>query len=355
MTAFNAEKWIAEAIQSILAQTMPEFEIIIINDGSTDETDTVIRSFHDERIRYIHCTQNKGISVRANQALLIAESELIARFDADDISAPDRLEKQINAFEKENELIVCSSWCRYIDEEGRPKEIFRRAKTEPVELFISLLKGENYTVNSAAMFRKDAMLTVGGYNEALSLSEDVDLLLRMVCRGGTIRVLPEVLLSIRSAESSITKQRREIVEKTFNDVMKNFYRMLGLSDLIELNLFTSFFNNEERFIASLNEQKVKLFFVTVRNMAEAISRIKPLGGHYKQRFLGEISSKIKKVYTNLQTFVRLKESLSNPEFAKRLSPERRIQIEEIAAAAEVLNTGDIEAAIFNATRAVEIS
>ena len=106
MPAYNAEKYIREAIESILNQTYTDFEFIIINDGSTDKTKEIIKSYSDPRIVYMENEENSGIVVTLNKGLKCAQGEYIARMDSDDISLPDRFEKQIAYMDKHKDVGV---------------------------------------------------------------------------------------------------------------------------------------------------------------------------------------------------------------------------------------------------------
>lgn len=110
MPVYNGERYLREAIDSILGQTFRDFEFLIINDGSTDGTEAIIQSFHDSRIRYIKNESNLKLIATLNKGLVLAKGEFIARMDADDIAVSTRLEKQL-AFMKENESVgICGSW-----------------------------------------------------------------------------------------------------------------------------------------------------------------------------------------------------------------------------------------------------
>ena len=95
MPVYNAGRYLSQAVQSILEQTYKDFELIIINDGSTDNSKTVIESFNDNRIRYFENEKNSGIVYSRNKGLKLAKGEYIGMFDADDIAYPEKFEKQI--------------------------------------------------------------------------------------------------------------------------------------------------------------------------------------------------------------------------------------------------------------------
>src|ERR1700722_365222 len=117
MPAYNAGKYIGEAIRSVLDQSFRDFELLIVNDGSTDNTKTVVSSFADNRIRVLEQSY-KGISVALNAGLLVAKGYYIARFDADDICFPQRLSKQVNFLDANPGYILVGSDAEYIQENG---------------------------------------------------------------------------------------------------------------------------------------------------------------------------------------------------------------------------------------------
>lgn len=121
MTAYNAEKFIDKAIASIIYQTYKNLEIIIVDDGSTDNTPKIIEYFKnlDQRIRVIRLKKNKGPSLASNIGLKIAKGEYIARLDADDIALPDRIEKQVKFLLKNPEVAVVGGQCILINEKDR--------------------------------------------------------------------------------------------------------------------------------------------------------------------------------------------------------------------------------------------
>ncbi|HTK19974.1 MAG TPA: glycosyltransferase family A protein, partial [Mucilaginibacter sp.] len=117
MPAYNAGKYIREAIESVLRQTHCNFELLIVNDGSTDNTVCVVLSFNDPRIVLVN-KEHEGIAQALNTGLRLAEGHYVARFDADDICMPDRLEKQFNFLEDHPDYVLTGSDAEYILENG---------------------------------------------------------------------------------------------------------------------------------------------------------------------------------------------------------------------------------------------
>jgi glycosyltransferase involved in cell wall biosynthesis len=110
MPAYNSAAHLREAVDSILHQTWSDFELIIINDGSTDDTEAIVQSYADPRIRYLRNPGNLQIVQTLNRGLDLAQGEFIARMDADDISLPERLEQQLNYLNRHPSVAVCGSW-----------------------------------------------------------------------------------------------------------------------------------------------------------------------------------------------------------------------------------------------------
>ena len=121
MPVYNGEKYLCEAIDSILNQTYTDFEFIILNDGSTDKTEEIILSYDDPRIVYVKNETNLQIVKTLNKGIALAKGKYIARMDADDISLPERFEKQLKFMEQYPSIDVCGTWMRIID---KPKQVW---------------------------------------------------------------------------------------------------------------------------------------------------------------------------------------------------------------------------------------
>ncbi len=202
MCVYNAERYVAEAIDSILGQTMRDFEFIIVCDASTDGTEAILRRYseRDARIRVsIHPRQ--GIPAAANYGCQLARGTYIARMDADDIAFPDRLERQVTFLERNPEVGVLGGALEVIDEEGRVTHR-RIPPLEDAEIR-KLLLHECCIYQPAVMFRSDVFRASGGYRRAFVYAEDYDLWLRLAerCR---LANLPEPLVRYRVHLESVS-------------------------------------------------------------------------------------------------------------------------------------------------------
>ena len=179
MAAYNAERYIAEAIKSILNQTFTDYELLIANDGSTDKTLEIINNFQDKRIRIISNDTNRGLLYTRNVALKEAKGKLIAIMDSDDFSLPDRLLVQVTAFKKDPSLALYGGQAKVIDEDGKEIGKIQESETCPELLKIKLLF-QNTFVHSSMMIRTAVFKEMGGYQEPFA--EDYDLFLRIAHR-----------------------------------------------------------------------------------------------------------------------------------------------------------------------------
>ncbi len=201
MPAYNAVKYIGEAIQSVLSQTFTDFELLIINNGSTDDTANEIRQFNDPRIRMIE-EQQAGIGFALNKGLREAKGEYIARFDADDICSEDRLEKQVIFLQNNTGYILCGSDAEYIAENGEHLFYFRCIGHTHEEIMQQLYVYCPF-IHSSVMYRKDAVVKAGRYSTDAHNFEDYLLWVRLV-KYGKYCNLPERLLKVRFNPSSVT-------------------------------------------------------------------------------------------------------------------------------------------------------
>ncbi len=214
MSVYNCERYVALAIESILAQNFGDFEFIIVDDGSTDGSAAIIDEFasKDTRIRAIH-RQNKGLIFSLNQALAEARAPIIARMDADDIANPERFERQYDFLQLQPEYGVVSSWTTDIDENGDPYPIADHGHPADHEGFLEALETGTPLCHPATMYRRDLVLSVGGYHAAFKHCEDLDLWLRLSDKT-RLCSLPERLMQYRRTEGQVSN--RHIVEQQIN-------------------------------------------------------------------------------------------------------------------------------------------
>jgi len=224
MSVYNGERYLREAVESILNQTFRDLEFIIIDDGSTDGTADVLRSYNDPRIVLLTNTDNIGLTASLNRGLGAARGKYIARMDADDISLPKRLERQIAYLDTHPEVGLLGTWVEVIDEWG--ERLFTlQGSTDSLRLKWLLLVGQNLLTHSATMYRRSLVERLGGYHPG-RYSQDYELWSRMSFET-QIAQLPEILLRWRNHSEGISTQHLEQQWETTAQIMQRTHsRML---------------------------------------------------------------------------------------------------------------------------------
>lgn len=216
MPTYNAEKYISTAIESILQQTFEDFEFIIIDDASTDQTYDIICSYHDKRITRIRNQRNLGVAACINKGILIAHSEFIARMDSDDISKPDRFQKQVQFMNANSNLGISGTHMEIIDNKGKViKEHLK--KIGDVTIKVSLFFGHTSFAHPSIIMRSRMIdMYHLRYDTAFQYAEDYDL----YCRCSSFMAMdnyPECLVQYRIHPESVSqkyKQQQVIDAKT---------------------------------------------------------------------------------------------------------------------------------------------
>lgn len=205
MPVYNGEKYLKEAIDSILIQTYTNFEFIIINDGSTDNSKKIIDSYDDSRIMHVE-QENKGLSKTLNIGVSYCNGDLIARMDQDDKSIPSRLMNQYLFFTTHPDISVLSGAVEYIDKSG--KYLGRSfSVTNPYLIQKKLLKSGCVVCHPAVMMRRKDFHDVGGYSEIIGCRfTDYHLWVKFIKKGFQIQNMSEVLLKYRIIENSMTSE-----------------------------------------------------------------------------------------------------------------------------------------------------
>jgi len=201
MPVFNGGKYIAEAIDSVIRQSYTHYELLIIDDGSTDNTLEVIRSFEDARIRVIS-QSNAGVAAALNKGLEHAKGKYIARFDADDVCLPSRLQVQVQFLDTHPDYIVVGSEAEYISEENDHLFHFKSYAHQNNEIQKTLYTHCPF-IHSSVMFRKEVVTANGGYLELAHNMEDY-LLWIQISKAGKFHNLAQPLIKVRFNSASVT-------------------------------------------------------------------------------------------------------------------------------------------------------
>lgn len=207
--AYNAADFLQEAVESVLSQTMDDLELIVLDDGSTDNTRAILERLAatDPRMRVIS-RPNKGASQSRNELIEAARAPILAMMDADDICMPDRLERQLARLEADPELVAVSANCLMIDPEGRPiRTNDLPPDHETIEARHLEMPPNCAMAHPALMVRRAALERIGGYHHDYLWAEDVDLYLRLG-EIGKLANLEEVLLNYRLHPKSVGHANR---------------------------------------------------------------------------------------------------------------------------------------------------
>jgi glycosyltransferase involved in cell wall biosynthesis len=229
MPVYNAGRYVAEAVESILAQTLEDFEFLIIDDGSKDRSPEILRGYaaRDPRIRLVS-RPNTGIVGALNEGLGLARGELVARMDADDVALPSRLATQLRYMEDHPECVMVGSRVLVIDPEGMPLTIMSDALTHE-QIVEGFLAGRGQLVHHpAVMYRRRVVLEIGAYRPIFDESEDLDLFLRLA-EVGRIVNLEEPLLKYREHMAKASRAKVVRVEENSRRIREEAHRRRGLT------------------------------------------------------------------------------------------------------------------------------
>ena len=237
LCVYNQAAYVAEAIASILGQTLTDLELIVVDDGSTDSSPEVVRGFTDPRVRYVRNERNLGHAGSLNRGVALARGRYLAIMDSDDISLPERLARQVDFLDAHPDVAMCGSW---VETFGARTEV-RRFPTEPAVLAVSLLLCCPFSTPTV-MLRREAMLPEGF--DPRGLAFDYAYWVEVANRA-PVANLPEVLLKYRLHAGQVTVTRRAAqLAGTRLVLRRQLETLLGEVDEAELDALMYVFVNE---------------------------------------------------------------------------------------------------------------
>lgn len=201
MSVYNDAIYLADAVASILEQSYTDFEVIIVNDGSTDETLRLLGTYTDPRIVVVE-QKHRGLARSLNTALTLAKGRYVARQDADDISLPNRLATQVDFLDTHPDVALVGTGVMLIDIQKRPLRTFIYPQDHEM-LCDWLTRVTNPLPHTTVMFRRDAVIALGGYDEAFEKAEDYALHLRL-SEQFRLASIPEAFVLLRYRSDSMT-------------------------------------------------------------------------------------------------------------------------------------------------------
>lgn len=202
MNCYNGEKYLREAIDSVFAQTYQNWEIIFWDNRSTDRSSIVCNSYSDSRIRYFYAPEHTELGTARRLAFECIKGEFVAILDTDDISHPERLNRQVELLERKPEVALVGSWAQYINERSVVFGEFKPPKNESA--LHDCLGWTNPIIHSSTMYRYRLAQELGGYSEELIHASDFGLILTLAQKF-SIAVIDEFLCQVRVSAGSMSR------------------------------------------------------------------------------------------------------------------------------------------------------
>lgn len=250
MPVYNAQLYLAEAINSVLNQTYTNFEFLIINDGSVDDSETIIKSFIDPRIVYLKNEHNKGLIFTLNRGVSLAKGTYIARMDQDDICDLNRFQEQLTAFKSDEELVICGSFIKTFNTSSETLVDYMPITHSQI---ISSIYFRCPFAHPSVMMKTAALSKLKEvYREEYLLSEDYDLWSRLLFIGKGINI-PKYLLNYRIHDKQMSQVHQVQKYITVQNIQKNLLAQLnivpnGMESLFMLNLFKGISKQDENYL-----------------------------------------------------------------------------------------------------------
>lgn len=276
MPLYNSEQFVGQAIDSILNQTFTDFELLIIDDGSTDRSCEIVKKYSDGRIRLLYNEQNMGVASTLNKGIKLAKGKYIARMDADDISVINRLEQQVSYLDSNQEYIMCGGSIQYINKNGRRgKRIYYPTEHDTIKF---LLFFENAFAHPTIMFRRKAFLKNSYFYNVDQKAEDYDLWCRVV--EGKMCNLKNKLLYYRIHNNNTTYNLEYQLNKSVVLIQKKYWKLNELcflyshpiekqiESLTELGLIYDQLNDiysHSKMTEEIKKYFTKLYFIIYSN------------------------------------------------------------------------------------------
>jgi glycosyltransferase involved in cell wall biosynthesis len=381
MTSFNYERFIGDAIESILAQTNPSWELIIVDDCSQDNSWVVISRYVDPRIRAIRFEKNRGACHAYNMAFSLAKGKYIASIDSDDLFHPEKLEEQSKLLDFNLEIDICGCYLTEINDVG---EIVPTEKQGIAAWFNRSLDlnnpaswvWRNHLCHSGVVIRKSFHEKIGLFRADLTYTPDWNFWIRSLAAGARFEVIPQELVRYRSHESNITHRRPQVAMMEYAEFSKStfhpYLEKTGRSDLIAENIaefFRRFFaiggkiDGLPRLVATLGIEKERDegFVIPQGTLergdiykltCELILRLKDFGASDSTN--SDLSNAVDRLEIEREGLIRRIESMGIAESTQaivigKLEMERTNLIRKLGLLEEEVHSGFLERTRFNAT------
>lgn len=229
ISVFNAERYLRPAVDSILQQSFPDFELLLLDDGSGDGSWKILQEYaaRDGRVRIVS-RENRGVPKTRNELLAMAKGEFIAVMDADDIALPDRLARQVEFLQQRPEVVCVGGSYQLIDEAGRLVLDRFAVPESDAEVQAQLLAGFGGMHHPCLLIRRSAMLQVGGYTETMVTGSDIDLCLKLGEVGQLVN-LTDPVLQYRVHSQSLTERNHGRPQEEVRAACERAWKRRGIT------------------------------------------------------------------------------------------------------------------------------
>lgn len=309
MPVYNAEKHLEKAVESVLNQSFDNFELLIVDDGSTDSSVRLIEHYNDPRIRLIRKHHNQGITQALNLCLAQASGQYFARTDADDINAPDRFEKQVNYLREHPDVGLLGCRVEVINDQDEPQETWELS-IEPTDVLWDLL----YTCaipGPTAIMPTHLAREAGGFGDDPGYAEDYDLWLKLT-RLAKVANLKETLVQYRRHDKNISLQLEDLNQRRVRQLSRQAYQKL-LGYPISPDIHQGFLDGAKQLDAP--PVIVQCLDTTVDVLEAFEHQVSPTGKS-RQRIVAIVAARLGTILRRLPLAKRLQLIFSRPSLCR---------------------------------------
>ena len=295
MPSYNHEKYIKEAIDSVLSQTFQDFEIVITDDGSVDGTVDEVRKFDDPRIKLFVFDKNQGACAAAAKCIEESSGDYIAMMSSDDIFMPEKLEKQVAFLDANPNIGAVFGYAEFIDEDGGPysgkssyftKNVFAAENRSRHEWLRYFFQGANCLCHPTLLIRRECYDKVGVYDKRLAQLPDLDFWIRL-CMAYDIHIMQEPLIKFRLRAGNMNASASRPDTKNRNifegpQLLKNYFKLTNRDELLKV------FPEAEKYGESFDEDMVPYLVSRVIIDDDSNERISPLRYYFALNVIYEM-------------------------------------------------------------------
>ena len=287
MTVYNGQAYLSQAIESLLNQSFSNFELIIVNDHSTDGSCEIIKKYclQDDRIITLNNTSNFGPFKSANQGFRIAKGTYIARMDSDDLSHPHRFERQLDFLKSHPDIGLLGSNGYYIDEKGKKLKPFKRHEND-LNIRWGLLFNSQF-LHSTIIFKRSLLDHVGGYREAPLYSQDYDMYIRLLDHTTGANLKDRLVYWRRTNENISSKFKQDQLRFGIKIAIDNINRLFGYQFVVDPNEFLFYRSFYRGSFTNANADQVAKYMQIIDEFSSA----HPISPSEKSKLLREIGSR----------------------------------------------------------------